>query len=378
MPPVPDAAIAALEDAIGSGRVSVARIDESVRRILGAKARLGLDRAKLVDVAKLNESFGRPEFEAQAQEMADRGVTLLRDSARLLPLDATRPLRVLLVALSADPDACPGETIEPEIRSRVDSLAVLRADTRFRSVTELKLPTPGDVRRGDCGAFRARGGPQGQRRISRGSARVCEPTARNRQAGRGRVVRQPVFDRALSERENVARDVFDERRVAASRRASAIRANGDLGANSGDGSRDGAARRWAARRCKSDDDWARGGGDVGPAEACLRVARSRGGGRSVSRRRARGRIGRAGRGPSVWGADVWRKSAARGCGDDLRRGVVDEADCDDDRGDDAFRAGAARSGCAGGAIFAGICGGERGRSGCGVARARYGADALAA
>jgi beta-N-acetylhexosaminidase len=142
MPPVPDAAIAALEDAIGSGRISVARIDESVRGILGAKARLGLDRARVVDVAKLNEAFGRPEFEAQAQEMADRGVTLLRDSARLLPLDATRPLRVLLVALSADPDACPGETIEPEIRGRVDSLTVLCADTRFTNVSALKLPRP--------------------------------------------------------------------------------------------------------------------------------------------------------------------------------------------------------------------------------------------
>ncbi|MFZ0787321.1 MAG: glycoside hydrolase family 3 N-terminal domain-containing protein [Candidatus Acidiferrales bacterium] len=141
MPPVPDAALAALEDAVGSGRLSVARIDESVGRILAAKARLGLDRAKLVDVAKLSEKFGRPEFEAQAQEIADRGVTMLRDSARIVPLDATRPLRVLLVALSADPDACPGETIEPEIRTRVDSLAVLRADTRFRSVTELRLPS---------------------------------------------------------------------------------------------------------------------------------------------------------------------------------------------------------------------------------------------
>ncbi len=74
--------------------------------------------------------------------MADRGVTLLRDSARLLPLDATRPLRVLLVALAADPDACPGETVEPEIRARVDSLAVLRADTRFTSASALKLPRP--------------------------------------------------------------------------------------------------------------------------------------------------------------------------------------------------------------------------------------------
>jgi beta-N-acetylhexosaminidase len=142
MPPVPDAAIAALEDAVQSGRISVTRIEESVRRILRAKARLGLDRARLVDISKLNESFGRTEFEAQAQEMADRGATLLRDSEKLLQLDATRPLRVLLVALAADPDACPGETIEPEIRSRVDSLAVLRADTRFTSVATLTLPRP--------------------------------------------------------------------------------------------------------------------------------------------------------------------------------------------------------------------------------------------
>lgn len=142
MPPVPDAAIAALEDAVKSGRISAARVDESVRGILGAKARLGLDRSKLVDVSELNQTFGRPEFEAQAQEMADRGTTLLRDSARLLPLDAIRPLRVLLVALSADSDACPGETIELEIRSRVDSLAVLRADTRFTNVSMLRLPRP--------------------------------------------------------------------------------------------------------------------------------------------------------------------------------------------------------------------------------------------
>jgi beta-N-acetylhexosaminidase len=142
MPPVPDAAIAALEEAVQSGRLTVARIDASVRRILEAKARLGLKKNRLVDVARLNQTFGRPEFEAQAQDIADRGVTLLRDVPHLLPLNATRPLRVLLVALSADPDSHPGETIEPEIRPRVDSLAVLRADTLFFPVRNLHLPPP--------------------------------------------------------------------------------------------------------------------------------------------------------------------------------------------------------------------------------------------
>jgi beta-N-acetylhexosaminidase len=142
MPPVPDAALAGLERAVRSGRLTEKRIDESVRRILQAKARLGLDKNRFTDIEHLDQKFGRPEFESQAQSIADRGVTLLRDTSHMLPLDATKPLRVLLVSLSADADPYPGETIEPEIRWRVDSLKALRADTQFVSVSTLKLPPP--------------------------------------------------------------------------------------------------------------------------------------------------------------------------------------------------------------------------------------------
>jgi beta-N-acetylhexosaminidase len=142
MPPLPDAALAGLERAVRSGRLTEKRIDESVRRILEAKARLGLDKNPFADIEHLDQRFGRPEFESQAQSIADRGVTLLRDTPHLLPLDATRPLRVLLVSLSADADPYPGETIEPEIRWRVDSLKALRADTQFVNVSALKLPPP--------------------------------------------------------------------------------------------------------------------------------------------------------------------------------------------------------------------------------------------
>lgn len=142
MSPSPDAAIAGLEDAVKSGRISEKRIDASVRRILAAKARLGLNKNRYVDVARLNEKFARPEYETASQNIADRGVTLLRDTPWLFPLDATKPLRVLLVALSSDPDPNPGETIEPEIRPRVDSLKVLRADTQYSPVSRLTLPPP--------------------------------------------------------------------------------------------------------------------------------------------------------------------------------------------------------------------------------------------
>jgi beta-N-acetylhexosaminidase len=140
MPPVPDAAMAGLERAVRSGRITEKRVDESVRRILQAKSRLGLDRNRMADIEHLDEKFARPEFAAQAQSIADRGVTLLRDTPHLLPLDAAKPLRVLLVSLAADADPYPGETIEPEIRWRVDSLKALRADIQFATVSTLKLP----------------------------------------------------------------------------------------------------------------------------------------------------------------------------------------------------------------------------------------------
>jgi beta-N-acetylhexosaminidase len=140
-PPVPDAALAGLEIAVKSGRLSEKRIDESVRRILQAKARLGLDKNSLVDIPRLNQKFGLPKFADDAQAIADRGVTLLRNSENLVPLNAARPLRVLLVSLSADPDAYPSATLESEIRWRVDSLKSLRADTQFVNVSTLKLPS---------------------------------------------------------------------------------------------------------------------------------------------------------------------------------------------------------------------------------------------
>ncbi len=140
MPPVPDAALSGIEEAVRAGRISLEQIDASVRRLLAAKARLGLHEHRTVDVARLNQNFAQPEFEARAQSIADCGVTLLREEQNLLPLDATKPLRVLLVALSGDRDPCPAETLAPEIRERVDSLTVLRADTHFSSAGMLQPP----------------------------------------------------------------------------------------------------------------------------------------------------------------------------------------------------------------------------------------------
>ena len=140
MPPVPDAAFEALKEAVKSGRIKRERLDASVRRILQAKARLGLYKQRLVDVNALNKNFGKVEWQTEAQQISDRGVTLLRDTPHRMPLDGTKPTRALLVSLYADPEPYPGEDLERELKQRVDSLVSLRADTRFVKADNLKMP----------------------------------------------------------------------------------------------------------------------------------------------------------------------------------------------------------------------------------------------
>jgi beta-N-acetylhexosaminidase len=142
MPPVPDAAYEALQVAVKSGRISHERLDTSVRRILEAKARLGLEKNRLVDLAALNSHFGSVNWQKEAQDISDRGITLLRDTPKRLPLDGTKPSRALLLAFYADPEPYPGQDLERELRRRFDSVTTLRADTKFVNAANLKLPSP--------------------------------------------------------------------------------------------------------------------------------------------------------------------------------------------------------------------------------------------
>src|SRR6266851_1876242 len=142
VPPVLDAALEAVRDALASGRIPMSRVDEAVTRVLRAKARLGLNKSKLVDLDALPRNFDRPEYARAALDIADRGITLLRDDQHILPLDPTMPSRVLLVAVSGDNDPYPAGNLENEIRWRLDSLASVRMDTRFVRADMAKLPPP--------------------------------------------------------------------------------------------------------------------------------------------------------------------------------------------------------------------------------------------
>jgi beta-N-acetylhexosaminidase len=74
--------------AVKSGEISKAQIDASVRRILIAKAKVGLNKGDLVNVEDVQFHVGRPESFALAEEIAEHAVTLVRDDNHLLPLIA--------------------------------------------------------------------------------------------------------------------------------------------------------------------------------------------------------------------------------------------------------------------------------------------------
>ena len=102
LPPDPRVAIQSLVRAVHDGTLSEARITESARRVLAAKARLGLHRARSVDRVRARRDVGRPEDVARAEAIARQAITLVRDSGGVVPLAVEKPLRVLHLVLSSD------------------------------------------------------------------------------------------------------------------------------------------------------------------------------------------------------------------------------------------------------------------------------------
>ncbi len=91
---------------VTEGRIPTARIEGAVRRILFAKARLGLQRTAQVDLARVRVVVGDSANRRLSDRIAAQSVTLVRDSAQRLPLTsagaATRRILHLVVARSTN------------------------------------------------------------------------------------------------------------------------------------------------------------------------------------------------------------------------------------------------------------------------------------
>lgn len=98
------AAIDAVVDGVTEGRYTETRVSESARRILAMKHRLGIDRDRYADLDSLRAVVGDSAHVALAQEVADRSITVVRDSGRLIPMRITPATKVLSITIARRTD----------------------------------------------------------------------------------------------------------------------------------------------------------------------------------------------------------------------------------------------------------------------------------
>jgi beta-N-acetylhexosaminidase len=145
IPPDLDAAYRAMLAAVGSGEISAERLDASVRKILEAKASLGLQSARLVDINALDTVIRVPENIALAQTISDDAITLVRENGKVLPLKALTksavslpygtpaPIRnsLVVVIVSDDVRLESGRALEQQVKVRAPDAHVFYVDSRI-------------------------------------------------------------------------------------------------------------------------------------------------------------------------------------------------------------------------------------------------------
>ncbi len=153
IPPNLDASYHAILDAVHSGEISKDRLDTSVRKILEAKADLGLQQARLANINAIDEVVGAPESSTLSQRISDDAITLVRENGKVLPLAANRPPasqftyqlpepvrnRVVLVIVSDDVRLESGRVLERELRLRIPDARVFYVDPTIASAATAEI-----------------------------------------------------------------------------------------------------------------------------------------------------------------------------------------------------------------------------------------------
>ena len=135
----PDDVVAfdALKAAAEDGTISEARLDRSVRRILEAKAALGLHGSRRVSLDQVPDVVGSRAHREVAAEVSRRGITLLKDERGSVPLRVPLDASVLYLSVVDYPTGwghgAPSATFLPELRARWDDVTAMELSDRTTS-----------------------------------------------------------------------------------------------------------------------------------------------------------------------------------------------------------------------------------------------------
>jgi len=125
-PADPAAAIDAMVAAVESGRVPMARLDRSLRRILATKRDLGLFRRRMVPLDSIPYVVGSHAFQAIALDVSQRAIVLVRDSLGTIDSLRLRPRAVTLVTYGDENSPNVGTVLAGELRQAGYGVSMFR------------------------------------------------------------------------------------------------------------------------------------------------------------------------------------------------------------------------------------------------------------
>ena len=96
-----------MKQGIEDGVLTLERLDDALTRVLGLKAKMHLHTKKangtLVPPVEALEIFEKGEGRALAKEIADKGITLVKDTQKLLPLNPEKQKNIYMVVIGDQP-----------------------------------------------------------------------------------------------------------------------------------------------------------------------------------------------------------------------------------------------------------------------------------
>ena len=103
-PADPDASLRGVRDAVKSGRLTEQRLEQSARKVLAAKYDLGLAQQRLTPLDEIDRVVAGKQAVALSEEIAEHAITLVRNDAKLLPMQITPAKRIFNLAITNGDD----------------------------------------------------------------------------------------------------------------------------------------------------------------------------------------------------------------------------------------------------------------------------------
>lgn len=142
-----DAPIRGLREAVKSGRITEARIDESVRKILAWKYKLGLEKKQFTPLESIDRMVASQETQKLTDEIAQNAITLVKSDGNSLPLKSGQKALVLCITNGEDRNSVGGTLTRTLARNglQVERVAIDERATEKEIENALKKASEADV-----------------------------------------------------------------------------------------------------------------------------------------------------------------------------------------------------------------------------------------